>query len=266
MNDYDLNGEESDIYGSSGDILFEVAAELVVTALRKGKESIEEKIYIEKNKEKVRDRLKILEYAEDAKNKKNYYTPNEPEEERLVELIKMHDPEFDKELFEHYAEDVFRKFMYAYCNNEFDSLRKYVDINILEMFRTQAIKNYALKEKEEIQIEAVNYVDFFGYHQEGNIEVVSVALGVNYYDFIKNADGKITKGSDKIKNRSTYLLSFARTSGAQTINNIKDYKDGVAYCPNCGGKITNSYSECEFCHAILYNSTDNWLLTHIEEM
>lgn len=264
MSNYNRNNDENAYH--SEDPLLEFATQLFAFAVTKLKDTVEEKINIKINKEKARNKLNILEYAENAKNKKNYYTPDESEEERLIELIKRKDPEFNKELFEHYAEDIFRKLMHAYCNNEFESLRKYIDINILETLRTQAMKNYALKEKEEIIVESVNYVDFFGYHTEGKIEVVSVALGVNYFDFIKNVDGKITKGSDKIKNRTTYLLSFARTSGAKTINNIKDYKDGVAYCPNCGGAITNSYSECEFCHAILYNSTDNWLLTHIEEM
>ena len=119
MDDFNIAGEEENIYGDSGDILFEFAVELVAAALQKGKDKIEEKIYTEKNKEKVRNKLNILEYAEDAKNRKNYYTPNEPEEERLIEKIKRQDAEFNKELFEHYAEDVFRKFMYAYCNNQF---------------------------------------------------------------------------------------------------------------------------------------------------
>jgi len=156
--------------------------------------------------------------------------------------------------------------MIAYCDNNLDSLRKYVDANILELLKIQANKNDILTAKEEIVIDAVNYVDFFGYHMEGNLDIVSVAVGANYYDFAKDTEGNVVRGSDKIMNRSVYLLSFARKTGSKTINNIKDYKDGVAICPNCGAKIVNSYSECEFCHTILYNGTENWLLTHIEEL
>ncbi len=248
-------------------VLFALAVKAIAAGAKNGAELIDNKINLEKKKEKINNNLSIMEYnAEDDEDVKQYYTPNETEEERIVNLIKNNDPDFDKELFEHYAEDIFRKFMNAYCTYDFDSLIKYVDINIIELFRTQSMKNYALNEREEIKIDSVNYVDFFGFHKEGRMEIVSVALGVNYYDYTKNADGEITKGDDKVKIRSTYILSFARRIGSKTINNIKDYKDGVAYCPNCGGKIINSYSECEYCHTILYNGTDNWLLTHIEEM
>ena len=98
------------------------------------------------------------------------------------------------------------------------------------------------------------------------MEVISVALGINYYDYIKDNNGEIIKGSDKIKLYTVYVLSFSRKQGGKTIKSIKEYKDGKAYCPNCGGEITNSFSECEHCHTILYNSTENWLLTHIEEL
>ena len=265
--DYDGFGKLSNNHIETAEgVILELFANSIRLAAQKTKELVVDKVEKEKKKERINEKMAILEYVENAKNKKNFYTPNEIEEERIVEQIKSDDPDFNKELFEHYAEDVFRKLMIAYCENEVDSLRKYVDVNILELFKMQAAKNALTPEKEQIVIKQINYVDFFGYHKEGNLEFISAAIGVNYYDFATNDEGKVVKGSDKILNRSVYLVSFARKIGSKTINNIKDYKDGVAYCPNCGGKITNSYSECEFCHTILYNGTDNWILTHVEEM
>ena len=147
-----------------------------------------------------------------------------------------------------------------------DSLRKYIDINVLEQFKIKSLQNAASAGKEVIIIKSIDYVDIFWYHQEGDNEVVSVALGIDYYDYIKNANGEIVCGSDKVKLHAVYIVSFARKKGGKTIKNIKDYIEKELYCPNCGGAITNSYSECEYCHAILFNSTESWLLTHIEEM
>ncbi len=243
-------------------MLFVAAVKAVAYMTKTTVETIDATI----NKGKIREKLSILEYAEDAKNRKNFYTPDEDDEDTLVGFIKVKDPNFDKVMFEHYAEDVFKKFLKAYCDRDLDSLRKYVDINIIEAFKLQYNKNSSIAGKEEIIIKDINYVDFFGFHQEGNVEVVSVALGMNYYDYIKDNQNNIIVGSDKATLRTVYLLSFSRKKGGKTINNIKDYKDGKAYCPNCGGEITNSYSECEHCHTILFNSTENWLLTHIEEM
>ena len=251
---------------ATGDPVLQLFATALAFASKGVKEQVIDKINREKNKERINDRLSILEYAENVRNRKNIYTPNETEENRIVEKIQSNDPEFNKELFERYAEDIFRKLMNAYCENKLDSLRKFIDINIIELLKTQSNRNASLIEKEEMIIKDVNYVDFFGFHNEGNLEVISVAVGVNYYDFAKDKKGNVIKGSDKIMVRSVYLLSFARKVGSKTINNIKDYRDGFAYCPNCGGKIVNSYSECEYCHTVLYNGTDNWLLTHIEEM
>ncbi len=246
--------------------LFAYAVEQIAEGTKLGIELASEKLAHEINKEKTREKLNILEYAENAKNKKNFYTPNEAEEDRLVSLIKVNDPDFDKELFEHFAEDVFKKFQQAYCNRNLDSLRKYVDINVLEQFKMKSMQNDASTGKEEIIIKSIDYVDIFGYHQDGNSEVVSVALGIDYYDFIRNNEGEVIFGSEKIKMHAVYIISFARKKGGKTIKNIKDYINKEIHCPNCGGKITNSYSECEYCHAILFNSTENWLLTHIEEM
>ena len=262
----DFNKILAGIDEATGDPVLQLFATALAFASKGVKEQVIDKINREKNKERINDRLSILEYAENVRNRRNIYTPNETEENRIVEKIHLTDSEFNKELFEHYTEDVFRKFMNAFCENNLDSLRKYVDVNILEMFKLQADKNAQTPEIEEIIIDRINYVDFFGYHIEGDLEVVSVAVGANYYDFAKDKEGKIVSGSDKIMNRSIYLLSFARKVGSKTINNIKDYKDGVAICPNCGGKIVNSYSECDFCHTVLYNGTENWLLTHIEEL
>ncbi len=251
---------------SKGDVVIQLVATFLAIISQETISLLSDKIIHEKTKERINQKLAILEYTENAKNKKSFYTPNENEETRIVEQIKIKDPSFNIQLFEHYVEDVFRKLMIAFVDNNLDYLRKYVNSNILEVFKIQASKNALTLEKENLKIENINYVDLFGYHEEGNLEVISLAVGANYYDFATDKNGKVIKGSDTIMKRSVYLLSFARKIGSKTINNIKDYKDGVAYCPNCGGKIINSYSECEYCHTILYNGTDNWLLTHIEEM
>ena len=247
-----------------GAYCFAGAVKLLAGSIKTSTKLIDEIINEEKYKEKLRNQLNILEYAEIAKSKKSFYTPNEAEEERLVEIIKRTDPNFDKELFEQYAEGVLRIIQQAYCDKEFDSLRKIVDTNIIDQFKVQTLNTIGLK--EEIKVDTINYVDFFGFHKEGKTDVLSVAIGVKYYDYFTNEEGEIVGGSDKIKKYTVYLLSFSRKIGGKTIKNIRTALDGFNYCPNCGGKITSLSNECEYCHTILFNSTDNWLLTHIEEM
>lgn len=247
-----------------GAYCFAGAVKLLAGSIKTSTRLIDEIINEEKYKEKMRNKLNILEYAENAKNKKGFYTPNEAEEERIVEKIKLSDPDFNKESFEQYAESLFRKIQQSYCDKEFDSLRKNVDINIIEQFKIQSLKTSDLK--EEIKIDTINYVDFFGFHKEGDTEVISVAIGAKYIDFFRDKEGEIVGGSDKIKKYTVYLLSFSRKIGRKTIKNIRNALDGFSSCPNCGGKITSLSNECEYCHTILFNNVDNWLLTHIEEM
>jgi hypothetical protein len=131
----------------------------------------------------------------------------------------------------------------------------------------QAYQNEMHGYKETITDLTNNYVDFFGYHKEGNVEVISVAVGIVYIDYIKDKQGNIVAGSETSKQRSVFILSFARKIGGKTINNIKDYSEnGISRCPNCGADIINSFSQCESCGTTLFNSTENWIMNHIEQL
>ncbi len=251
----------------NGAFLFSVLVKSSVALADVLGEMIDEKVHKEIKKQKMRQILDILEFQEDAKSKRSFYTPNEDEENRIVECIKKNDPEFNKELFEKFAEDVFRKFQKAYCENNLDSVRKFVDVNVIETFGVRSYQNQMNGYKETIDIADINYVDFFGYHNEGNVEVVSVAVGIVFKDYVVDETGEVIAGSDKYKKRSTYILSFARKIGGKTINNIKDYTEGsISHCPNCGADIINSFSQCESCGTVLFNSTESWLMNHIEEL
>ena len=215
-------------------------------------------------KNHISETMAPLERLEDVKIKSGVYTPNEAEEERIVSLIKSKDPQFDKELFELFVQEIYIRFVKAYTNNDLDSMQKYVDINIIENFKLQIYQKNALELKDYVELLEFNYVDFFGYHTEGENEIVSVATNIDMYEYTKDNEGTIVIGSDKIKKSMTFILSFTRKVGGKTINNLKDYKDGKVHCPNCGGVITSSYSECEHCGTTLFNSTENWLLSHID--
>ena len=247
--------------------LFAYTVKSIVKGTKVTAEFIDDKIHEEVKKAKLRNVLDILEYQEDAKRKKSFYTPNEDEENRIVNCIKINDPEFNKELFEKFAFSVFKDFQKAYCENNLNSLRKYVDINTIETYSLQASQNEMHGYKETIEVLSNNYVDFFGYHKEGNLEIVSVAVSTVYIDYIKDKQGEIVAGSDKAKQRGVFILSFARKIGGKTINNIKDYSENATlYCPNCGAEIINSFNQCENCGTTLFNSTENWILNHIEEL
>ncbi len=247
--------------------LFAFSVEAIMAGSKATVELIDDKLNKEVKKGKLREKLSILEYQEDAKNKRSFYTPNEDEENRIVDCIKLEDPDFNKELFEKFALDVFKKFQKAYCENNLNSVRKFVDINVIEAFSIKASQNEMLKYKETIDVVSDNFVDFFGYHKEGGTEVVSVAISIVYKDYIKDEEGKIIKGDERINQRGVFILSFSRKEGGKTINNIKDYsKNSVVRCPNCGAEIVNSFSQCDSCGTTLFNSTENWLMTYIEPL
>ena len=213
---------------------------------------------------KVRENLDILEYNADVSKRKSFYTPNEDEERRLIELIKLDDPNFDKENFEKLSENVYRKFVDAYCKNNIESMRKYMDVNIIEFYRLKEYQNQMLKHTKHIDITNINFVDFFGYHKEAGLDIISVAVGVVCYNYMKNGNNEIISGSDSAKQTEVVLLSFARKSGAKTIKSINEFEEGQDVCPNCGAKITSITNVCEHCGTALYNSTSNWIINHME--
>ena len=213
---------------------------------------------------KVRDNLDILEYNADVSKRKTFYTPNEIEERRLIEIIKEDDPDFDSESFEKLAESVYRKFVEAYCKNNIDSMRKYMDVNIIEFYKLKEYQNQMLKHTKYIDIVNINFVDFFGYHKEADLDIISVAIGVVCYNYMKNGNNEIISGSDSAKQTEVILLSFARKSGAKTIKSINEFEKGQNVCPNCGAKITSITNICEHCGTALYNSTSSWIINHME--
>ena len=215
---------------------------------------------------KIAENLEPLEHNDEFGKRNRIYTPNESEEERIVNNIKIKDPGFEKELFEKFVKDVFNRFEEAFTDNELNRVRKFVDVNIMERYKMIIAQRKACNQKQYVKIVDYNFVDFFGYQFEGKHEIVSVAVGTIMYDYVKDEEGNIVEGSDKNKVKRTYLLSFARKQGGQTINNIKDYTEEISHCPNCGAEIKNAYSECEHCGTVLFNSTENWLINHIEIM
>ena len=216
------------------------------------------------NRLKARNRLDILEYNADVSKRKSFYTPDEDEERRLVELIKNDDPNFDRENFEKFVESVYRKFVEAYCSNNISSLKRYIDINIIEYYRLKEYQNQMLKHKKHIDILKFNFVDFFGYHKEADLDIISVAVGVVCYKYTQNANNEIISGSDKASQNEVILLSFARKKDAKTIKSVKEYIDGKYTCPNCGAEIKTISNVCEHCNTALYNSTSSWIINHME--
>jgi len=142
--------------------------------------------------------------------------------------------------------------------------RKYMDVNIIEFYRLKEYQNQMLKHTKHIDITNINFVDFFGYHKEAGLDIISVAVGVVCYNYMKNGNNEIISGSDSAKQTEVVLLSFARKSGAKTIKSINEFEEGQDVCPNCGAKITSITNVCEHCGTALYNSTSNWIINHME--
>ena len=70
---------------------------------------------------------------------------------------------------------------------------------------------------------------------------------------------EIVRGSDKIKERTTYMLKIFRKRGTQTAEVEKEIT-----CPNCGAKISNQKHFCEYCKAVVLTQAGQWLLNNIE--
>ena len=90
-----------------------------------------------------------------------------------------------------------------------------------------------------------------GIVKENDIIVIKMYLCVSFYDYvIDSKTNNITRGNSANKVNNKYILNFVTKN---TDNNIT--------CPSCGSDVEKGLTECEYCHTIINNNYDDFVLS-----
>lgn len=183
------------------------------------------------------------------------------EEEEIK--IKKKDPDFSKEIFLLWAEEIYIKTQTALSDKEVKSIRIYQTPNLVKKCKKQIqvfINNNTTNVIEQISIKNSILLNFY---EQGHNEVLSVRLKVKQIDYlIQDESGQVLSGS-KLKERNIKcFMTFMRLKGTKTTN-IKS--NNKINCPSCGGPNNLTISgSCKYCNSMIKLNQTDWLLEDIE--
>ena len=207
-------------------------------------------------------------YREPARNvPSSVYTTNVhdvPQTHIYAEKVKEIDPNFSEEKMISYAKDLFVKLQNAWTAREWEEMRPLETESLFEQHNKQ-IQNYIDTNRINVVDRiAVNYATICGFRQEGDRDILEVALKATMKDYIIDATTKELLEGIKEQDRITvYKLTFERKTGVLTQEGTEEIK--TTNCPNCGAptKITSA-GKCPYCGSVITTGNNTWVLSGLE--
>lgn len=158
---------------------------------------------------------------------------------------------FDKAKF---MQDRFQDFMdiqNAWMNFDYKLLKKKLTDEIYNQYEMQ-LDTLKVKNQKNI-MEDFSYFDSMitDIIQDKKKVTITMELVTSFYDYLVDNDNKVIRGNKTRKNTMHYELIF--------VCNLEKHDK----CPNCGAKLPDT-GECEYCHTIVPNVSDNWVMSKKE--
>lgn len=237
-------------------VLFEFFAEGIVWIVT----AIVGAIIAIKNRKKIRERFAPIDYGEKKQKLKRNYTRNSILDEQIIMRIKEKDENFDAFKLKTLVKESFIKIQEAWSKKDMSSVIGLMDYNLYEHYQLLLENNEKQGITNKVEIIDVNYVDFSAYTEDYGKDVLEVAINFVGYNYdVENTTNIVIRGSNEIKQRTTYKLIYYRKNGAQTQLEEKEY-----LCPNCGATLIENTNQCKYCNTLILNNVEEWVLNNIE--
>ena len=113
---------------------------------------------------------------------------------------------------------------------------------------------------------AVNYATLYKFRQEGDRDILEIALKATKKDYIIDATTKEVLEGNKEQDRvSVYKMTFERKTGVLTPEGTGKVK--TTNCPNCGAptEITSA-GKCPYCGSVITTGNNTWVLSGLEPL
>lgn len=205
-----------------------------------------------------------------------YYNPNRPINRKPVvdvsqshiyaDQIKQIDPNFSEEKMLAYAKELFVKLQNAWTSRDWEPMRPFETQSLFEQHKNQ-VQGYIDTNRINVMDRiAVNYATLYKFRQEGDRDILEIALKSTMKDYIIDATTKQVLEGNKTQDRITvYKMTFERKTGVLTPEGTNEIK--TTNCPNCGAptKITSA-GKCEYCGSIITTGANTWVLSALEPL
>ena len=183
-----------------------------------------------------------------------------------TQKIHQFDPNFSEEKMLTWAKDLYIKLQNAWTARDWEPMRPFESEDLFEQHNAQ-IQNYIDTNRINVVDRiAVNYARMYRFRQEGDRDILEIALKATKKDYIIDATTKEVLEGNKNQDRITvYKMTFERKKGILTPEGTDEIK--TTNCPNCGAptKITSA-GKCEYCGSVITIGNNTWVLTGLEPL
>lgn len=183
-----------------------------------------------------------------------------------AEAIKKFDPNFSEEKMLSFAKDLFVKLQNAWTARDWEPMRPFETESLFEQHKAQ-VQGYIDTNRINVMDRiAVNYAALYNFRQEGDRDILEIALKSTMKDYIIDAKTKQLLEGSKTQDRTTvYKLTFERKTGVLTPEGTAKVK--TTNCPNCGAptEITSA-GKCEYCGSVITTGANTWVLSGLEPL
>ena len=183
-----------------------------------------------------------------------------------ADQIKQIDPNFSEEKMLSFAKELFVKLQNAWTAREWEPMRPFETESLFEQHRNQ-VQGYINTNRINVMDRiAVNYATIYKFRQEGDRDILEIALKSTMKDYIIDATTKELLEGSKTQDRTTvYKMTFERKTGVLTPEGTIEIK--TTNCPNCGAptEITSA-GKCNYCGSIITIGANTWVLSGLEPL
>ena len=180
--------------------------------------------------------------------------------------IKKIDPNFSEEKILEWAKDLYVKLQNAWTERNWEPMRPFETQNLFEQHNAQ-IQNYINTNRINVVDRiAVDYATIYNFRQEGDRDILEIALKATKKDYIIDATTKeLLEGSMTQDRITVYKMTFERKTGVLTPEGTDELK--TTNCPNCGAptEITSA-GKCNYCGCVITTGANTWVLSGLEPL
>lgn len=180
--------------------------------------------------------------------------------------IKKIDPNFSEEKMLAWAKDLYVKLQNAWTARDWEPMRPFETESLFEQHKSQLQGYIDTNRINVVDRIAVNYATLYKFRQEGDRDILEIALKATKKDYIIDATTKEVLEGNKEQDRiSVYKMTFERKTGVLTPEGTGKVK--TTNCPNCGAptEITSA-GKCPYCGSVITTGNNTWVLSRLEPL
>ena len=219
---------------------------------------------IQKSAKDKRKRRNIPYTSNNSANRPIIADINQEASNRNAEKIQQIEPIFSEQRFIAWSKELFIKLQNAWTKRDWEPIRP-LETEILFELHLAQIQDYIESNRiNVIDRISITYAYIYAFRQENGKDIIEVALKSVMKDYVIDATTKeVVEGNKEADRGNLYRLTFERTSGVKTMQEIESIR--TMNCPNCGAptQITSS-GKCDYCGSVITTRDYGWVLANLE--